>query len=135
VFEEVYGEVIWLCMAYVCIPIPALWCIKTSSLQDFQDYVPYATEGIVADTPAKIAFLQILSNLIVLNTFVPISLYVSVEVIRLGQSMFINWDRKMYYEPNDVPAVARTTTLNEELGQIEYIFSDKVSYDQPCLPI
>ena len=32
----------------------------------------------------------------------------------------------MYYEPNDVPAVARTTTLNEELGQIEYIFSDKV---------
>jgi len=33
----------------------------------------------------------------------------------------------MYYEPNDVPAVARTTTLNEELGQIEYIFSDKVS--------
>lgn len=41
----------------------------------------------------------------------------------------------MYYEPNDVPAVARTTTLNEELGQIEYIFSDKVSYGQPCLPI
>jgi len=31
----------------------------------------------------------------------------------------------MYYEPNDVPAIARTTTLNEELGQIEYIFSDK----------
>lgn len=100
VFEEVYGE-------------------------DFQVYVPYATEGIVADTPVKIAFLQILSNLVILNTFVPISLYVSVEVIRLGQSLFINWDRKMYYEPNDVPAVARTTTLNEELGQIEYIFSDK----------
>jgi P-type E1-E2 ATPase len=31
----------------------------------------------------------------------------------------------MYYEPNNVPAQARTTTLNEELGQIEYIFSDK----------
>ena len=89
-------------------------------------YVPYATEGIVADSPVRIAFLQILSNLVILNTFVPISLYVSVEVIRLGQSFFINWDRKMYYAPNDVPAVARTTTLNEELGQIEYIFSDKV---------
>ena len=37
----------------------------------------------------------------------------------------INNDLEMYYEPNDVPAVARTTTLNEELGQIEYIFSDK----------
>jgi len=135
VFEAVYGEVIWLCGAYVwlmfayhSLPFGA----SNTSLQDFQDYVPYATEGIVADTPAKIAFLQILSNLIVLNTFVPISLYVSVEIIRLGQSMFINWDRKMYYEPNDVPAVARTTTLNEELGQIEYIFSDKVSNSQIC---
>ena len=49
-----------------------------------------------------------------------------MEVIRLGQSLLINWDRKMYYEPEDVPAIARTTTLNEELGQIEYIFSDKV---------
>ena len=50
----------------------------------------------------------------------------SVEVIRLGLSLFINWDIKMYYPPEDVPAIARTTTLNEELGQIEYIFSDKV---------
>ena len=46
----------------------------------------------------------------------------------MGLSLLINWDVKMYYEPNDVPALARTTTLNEELGQIEYIFSDKVSY-------
>ncbi len=49
-----------------------------------------------------------------------------MEAIRLGQSLLINWDRKMYYAPEDVPAIARTTTLNEELGQIEYIFSDKV---------
>ncbi len=32
----------------------------------------------------------------------------------------------MYYEPNNIQAQARTTTLNEELGQIEYIFSDKI---------
>lgn len=49
----------------------------------------------------------------------------SVEVIRLGHSYFINWDRKMYYAAKAMPAEARTTTLNEELGQIEYIFSDK----------
>ena len=33
----------------------------------------------------------------------------------------------MYYPPEDIPAMARTTALNEELGQIEYIFSDKAS--------
>ncbi|GIY99618.1 phospholipid-transporting ATPase ID [Caerostris extrusa] len=60
-----------------------------------------------------------------MNTVVPISLYVSVEVIRFFHSLLINWDEKMYYAHNDTPAKARTTTLNEELGQIEYIFSDK----------
>ncbi|CAF4940282.1 unnamed protein product, partial [Rotaria sp. Silwood2] len=45
--------------------------------------------------------------------------------IRLIQSKWIDWDNKMYYEPNNVQAQARTTTLNEELEQIQYIFSDK----------
>uniref|UniRef100_A0A9J7YV43 Phospholipid-transporting ATPase n=1 Tax=Cyprinus carpio carpio TaxID=630221 RepID=A0A9J7YV43_CYPCA len=70
-------------------------------------------------------FLSFWGYIIILNTMVPISLYVSVEVIRLGQSKFINWDLQMYYADKDTPAKARTTTLNEQLGQIEYIFSDK----------
>ncbi|KAI4821411.1 hypothetical protein KUCAC02_029345, partial [Chaenocephalus aceratus] len=71
------------------------------------------------------AFLTFWSYVIILNTVVPISLYVSVEIIRLGNSFYIDWDRKMYYSRSDTPAEARTTTLNEELGQIKYIFSDK----------
>ncbi|XP_039615081.1 phospholipid-transporting ATPase ID-like isoform X2 [Polypterus senegalus] len=71
------------------------------------------------------AFLTFWSYVIILNTVVPISLYVSVEIIRLGNSFYIDWDRKMYYPRCDMPAQARTTTLNEELGQIKYIFSDK----------
>ncbi|XP_073321961.1 phospholipid-transporting ATPase ID-like [Pagrus major] len=71
------------------------------------------------------AFLTFWSYVIILNTVVPISLYVSVEIIRLGNSFYIDWDRKMYYARKDTPAEARTTTLNEELGQIKYIFSDK----------
>uniref|UniRef100_A0A8C8HYH2 Phospholipid-transporting ATPase n=1 Tax=Oncorhynchus tshawytscha TaxID=74940 RepID=A0A8C8HYH2_ONCTS len=71
------------------------------------------------------AFLTFWSYVIILNTVVPISLYVSVEIIRLGNSFYIDWDRKMYYPKSDTPAEARTTTLNEELGQIKYIFSDK----------
>ncbi|XP_075311343.1 phospholipid-transporting ATPase ID-like isoform X1 [Odontesthes bonariensis] len=70
-------------------------------------------------------FLSFWSYVIALNMVVPISLYVSVEMIRLGNSFFIDWDRKMYYPKNDTPAQARTTTLSEELGQIKYIFSDK----------
>lgn len=48
-----------------------------------------------------------------------------MQVIRFVQSFLINWDEKMYDEKTQTPAKARTTTLNEELGQIQYIFSDK----------
>lgn len=71
------------------------------------------------------AILTFFSYLIVLNTVVPISLYVSVEVIRYCQSLLIDFDEKMYYQPKGAYAKARTTTLNEELGQVEYVFSDK----------
>ena len=53
------------------------------------------------------------------------SFVVSVECIRLAQSLMINWDIEMYDEKSDTPASAKTTTLNEELGQIQYVFSDK----------
>lgn len=47
------------------------------------------------------------------------------QVIRFVQSFLINWDEKMYHAKSKTSAKARTTTLNEELGQIQYIFSDK----------
>ncbi|NWW76620.1 AT8B1 ATPase, partial [Climacteris rufus] len=76
-------------------------------------------------SPPYRGFLNFWGYIIVLNTMVPISLYVSVEVIRFGQSYFINWDLQMYYPEKDTAAKARTTTLNEQLGQIQYIFCDK----------
>ncbi|XP_032687358.1 phospholipid-transporting ATPase ID isoform X2 [Odontomachus brunneus] len=93
----------------------------------FQVYLPW--DSLVPSEPISgatvIALLVFFSYSIVLNTVVPISLYVSVEVIRFVQSFLINWDEEMYYAPTNTHAKARTTTLNEELGQIEYIFSDK----------
>ncbi|KAJ0175180.1 hypothetical protein K1T71_009321 [Dendrolimus kikuchii] len=93
----------------------------------FQVYLPWDT--LVPADPTWgsviIALLVFFSYAIVMNTVVPISLYVSVEVIRFAQSFLINWDEKMYYEKTGTAAKARTTTLNEELGQIQYIFSDK----------
>ncbi|KAM9735524.1 phospholipid-transporting ATPase ID-like [Menidia menidia] len=97
----------------------AIWETKAGSVfQVFLPPIPGVGIGLSS-------FLSFWSYVIVLNMVVPISLYVSVEMIRLGNSFFIDWDRKMYYSKNDTPAQARTTSLNEELGQIKYIFSDK----------
>uniref|UniRef100_A0A452THZ0 Phospholipid-transporting ATPase n=1 Tax=Ursus maritimus TaxID=29073 RepID=A0A452THZ0_URSMA len=57
-----------------------------------------------------------------LSVMVPMAM---VEFIYLGNSIFINWDVQMYHAPQDEPAKARSTSLNDQLGQVEYIFSDK----------
>ncbi|KAL1216326.1 putative phospholipid-transporting ATPase 11 [Cardamine amara subsp. amara] len=57
--------------------------------------------------------------------FIPISLYVSIEIVKVLQSVFINNDILMYYEETDKPAHARTSNLNEELGMVDTILSDK----------
>ncbi|XP_026842590.1 phospholipid-transporting ATPase ID isoform X9 [Drosophila persimilis] len=96
--------------------------------QHFQVYLPWEhiiPKDYIPSGATVIGLLVFFSYAIVLNTVVPISLYVSVEVIRFIQSFLINWDEEMYYARTNTYAKARTTTLNEELGQIQYIFSDK----------
>lgn len=114
-------------MCLFCTIACGVW--ETVTGQHFRAYLPWDKKAVPQDDPTSgatvIAVLVFFSYAIVLNTVVPISLYVSVEVIRFFHSLLINWDEKMYYARNDTPAKARTTTLNEELGQIEYIFSDK----------
>lgn len=66
-----------------------------------------------------------LTFFILYNNLIPISLQVTLELVKFLQAYFINWDEDMYDHENGFAAVARTSNLNEELGQIKYIFSDK----------
>eukprot|EP01119_Soliformovum_irregulare_P013335 TRINITY_DN3531_c0_g1_i3.p1 TRINITY_DN3531_c0_g1~~TRINITY_DN3531_c0_g1_i3.p1 ORF type:complete len:1154 (-),score=411.04 TRINITY_DN3531_c0_g1_i3:48-3509(-) len=68
---------------------------------------------------------SIITFIILYNNLIPISLYVCIEMVKFGQAFFINNDVKMYHAESDTPALARTSNLNEELGQVQYIFSDK----------
>ncbi|RAH85649.1 haloacid dehalogenase-like hydrolase [Aspergillus japonicus CBS 114.51] len=65
------------------------------------------------------------SFLIMFNTMIPISLYVSMEIVKVAQMLLLNADIDMYDPETDTPVEARTSTINEELGQVSYIFSDK----------
>ncbi|KAL0985263.1 hypothetical protein UPYG_G00154720 [Umbra pygmaea] len=117
--------VLWIFCFLVCMGVilavgNAVWEVEVGSR--FHSFLAW---DLPVDNFLFSAFLSFWSYVIILNTVVPISLYVSVEVIRLGHSYFINWDRQMYCPQCNTAAEARTTTLNEELGQVEYIFSDK----------
>lgn len=49
----------------------------------------------------------------------------TIEVVKYWQASLINSDLDMYHAPTDTPALCRTSSLVEELGQIAYVFSDK----------
>ncbi|WVZ58959.1 hypothetical protein U9M48_009174 [Paspalum notatum var. saurae] len=73
-----------------------------------------------------VTILTMFTLITLYSTIIPISLYVSIEMIKFIQcTQFINNDIHMYHAESNTPALARTSNLNEELGQVEYIFSDK----------
>lgn len=56
---------------------------------------------------------------------IPISLYVSIELVKIGQIFLITNDVDLYDEETDSRMQCKALNITEDLGQIEYIFSDK----------
>jgi phospholipid-transporting ATPase len=80
----------------------------------------------VTDGYVSISFL---SFILLYHNLVPFSMVIQIDYVKFYQAWFINCDEKMHYKNNqlgiDAYAKARTSALNEELGQIEYVFTDK----------
>ncbi|TNM94355.1 hypothetical protein fugu_002531 [Takifugu bimaculatus] len=71
------------------------------------------------------AFTDFLAFMVLFNYIIPVSMYVTVEMQKFLGSYFIMWDDEMFDEDLGERAVVNTSDLNEELGQVEYIFTDK----------
>ncbi|KAJ0117047.1 hypothetical protein J7T55_003463 [Diaporthe amygdali] len=87
-------------------------------VDDYERHAWYLDDG-------SVAFGQILIGFVIaFNTLIPLSLYVSLEIVKIGQVMLLR-DIDMYDPVSDTPMVANTTTILEDLGQVSYVFSDK----------
>ncbi|KAE9229566.1 hypothetical protein PF005_g3822 [Phytophthora fragariae] len=62
---------------------------------------------------------------IIMQNFVPISLNVSLEFVKYWQAYFIEQDLEMYDKLSDTPAMVRSSALNEDLGRVHHVFTDK----------
>lgn len=82
-------------------------------------------QGSQAGSPAAGGVVTFFTCLILFQNLVPISLYISIEIVKTLQAYFIYSDVDMYYQELDYPCTPKSWNISDDLGQIEYIFSDK----------
>lgn len=70
-------------------------------------------------------FIRLLAYWVAYSHMIPISLYVMIEVLKLIQAYLIKWDEELYCGEAEQYSECRNSDLTEELGQVEFIFSDK----------
>ncbi|KAF8969603.1 hypothetical protein BDZ97DRAFT_1794193 [Flammula alnicola] len=105
----------------------AIACGIVDSVLEHRDYPEGAPwlydDNRSGDNPSINGLITFAFALITFQNIVPISLYISIEFVRTCQAAFIYFDNNMVHK--DQPALARSWNLSDDLGQIEYIFSDK----------
>ena len=69
--------------------------------------------------------IQLLTYWVTFSHMIPISLYVIIEMLKLIQMYLINKDIELYSHETHTYGKCNNSDLIEELGQVEYIFSDK----------
>ncbi|XP_061165426.1 phospholipid-transporting ATPase VD-like isoform X2 [Saccostrea echinata] len=120
--DVIYCVILLLFLCLFCAIASGIW------LSNFEDsttvlFIPF--ESLEWYNPYFQGFVVFFTYIIIFQTVIPLPLYVSVEIVKLGQVYFINNDIELYYEPMDKRMECRALNITEDLGQIEYIFSDK----------
>ncbi|KAK4701642.1 phospholipid-translocating ATPase, partial [Phenoliferia sp. Uapishka_3] len=113
-----FGVLMVLCIS--CAIADGVYEGSTGTSADL--YEPGADVSSSAVVDALVTFG---ASLIMFQNIVPISLVITVELVKTLQALFIFQDLDMYYEPLDLPCVPKTWNISDDLGQIEYVFSDK----------
>ena len=115
----------YLIYVFICLII----CCLISSFMHHSGYNAhksfYDNFILFKRTPFVESFITFFTYFLLLNTMIPISLIVTIEIIKMIQGFMIEWDTKLYSKFRHVFCKARTVSINEELGYVNFIFSDK----------
>ncbi len=133
--DKTLDKIIWIMfglLLFVSILTAVLLAVRTKGAGSNQWYLlptigdtDYAA-NYNPNEDAVAGVLSFLNSLILYGYFVPIALYVSLEIVRGIQAQFIAEDLHMYDSIiTQKGARVKSAGLNEELGQVDTIFSDK----------
>jgi phospholipid-translocating ATPase len=118
-WNVIYNFIILFFMCLVSGIIQGVTWAQGNNSLDFFEF------GSIGGSPPLDGLVTFWSAVILFQNLVPISLYISLEIIRSCQAFFIYSDTSMYYEKLDYPCTPKSWNISDDLGQIEYIFSDK----------
>ena len=104
--------------------------IGTIQTKSRDDNVKYLTSNLSNSSSSNdsvgILMVQLTGSwILMLTNFVPISLMLTLELVKFWQGMFMGYDHHMFDPEQDMEMRCQSSNLNEELGQVEYVFSDK----------
>ncbi|KAL2330514.1 hypothetical protein Fmac_018095 [Flemingia macrophylla] len=131
-------ETLWLSifLFIMCLVVAIGMCLWLVRHKNQLDTLPYYRKRYFTNGPDNgkkykyygipmEAFFSFLSSVIVFQIMIPISLYITMELVRLGQSYFMIEDMDMFDASSGSRFQCRSLNINEDLGQIRYVFSDK----------
>ncbi|XP_051473590.1 phospholipid-transporting ATPase VD isoform X3 [Apus apus] len=124
--RKVNTDILWcvLLLIFMCLTGAighGLWLSRYSEIPFFN--IPEPDGKSIPPTLA--GFNMFWTMIILLQVLIPISLYVSIEIVKLGQIYLIQNDIDFYHEKTDSTIQCRALNIAEDLGQIQYILSDK----------
>ncbi|PPQ70040.1 hypothetical protein CVT25_006368 [Psilocybe cyanescens] len=119
-FNVIVNFIVLTLMCLIAAIFSGLEDAKKGTSAEFYEIDTDPTSSLIVN-----AVITFVSCLIAFQNIVPISLYISIEIVKTIQAYFISQDVEMYYQPYDTPCVPKTWNISDDLGQIEYIFSDK----------
>jgi phospholipid-transporting ATPase len=112
---------ILLILSVICTAGDLIWRYTRGSSLPYLDLD--ALDGV--GSVVKLILKDLVTYWVLFSALVPISLFVTIELVKYWQGILINDDLDMYYDKTNTPATCRTSSLVEELGMVGYVFSDK----------
>jgi phospholipid-translocating ATPase len=119
-WNVIYNFIVLSFMCLVAAVVQGVTWGRSDTTHSFFEYRSYG-----GNKPGLDGFITFWAAVILFQNLVPISLYITLEIIRTLQAVFIYSDVAMYYDKIDYPCTPKSWNISDDLGQIEYIFSDK----------
>ncbi|KAK9300211.1 hypothetical protein QLX08_006987 [Tetragonisca angustula] len=121
--KQMNSDVIWcmVILVVLCTIGAVSYRFWISQFSD-QTFVPFIS---ILQDPNYESMLTFWTFVIILQVMIPLSLYVTIEVAKVGQVYHIGHDIALYDAETGRSAECRALNITEELGQVQYIFSDK----------